>query len=269
VSRFEVVGNPVSHSKSPIIHQAFARQTGIELDYSAMELAEPDFESGVQEFFAAGGKGLNVTVPFKERAFRLARSYSPLTAMAKAANTLFLDAAGEIAADNTDGKGLLMDLAHHDISLTNKRVLVIGAGGAVRGVLAAMVDTALDDLVIVNRTPERARQLATEFGSVLPMQVLLFEELGKTNFDVIINGTSLSLVGELPPLSNLVLGPNCCCYDMMYADKPTVFQTWALEAGAGLALDGLGMLVEQAAESFAIWHGVRPETKEVISHLRS
>jgi shikimate dehydrogenase len=269
MSQYAVVGNPVKHSKSPRIHSLFASQTGMDLTYTAIQLKPENFEAGVRKFFADGGAGLNVTVPFKEKAFLLADSCSERASLAQAVNTLCVDGDGALIGDNTDGVGLVRDIkGNHQFEIRQRRILLLGAGGAVRGALSALVAEDPAEITIANRTPGKALQLKAEFGHLADLTAVGFEELDATAFDLVINGTSLGLEGKLPPISKAVISSACCCYDMVYADSDTVFVRWARDNGAVLALDGLGMLVEQAAESFAIWHGLRPQTLSVISQLR-
>ena len=269
MSQYAVVGNPVKHSKSPRIHSLFASQTGMDLAYTAIQLKPENFEAGVRKFFADGGAGLNVTVPFKEKAFLLADSCSERASLAQAVNTLCVDGDGALIGDNTDGVGLVRDIkGNHQFEIRQRRILLLGAGGAVRGALSALVAEDPAEITIANRTPGKALQLKAEFGHLADLTAVGFGELDATAFDLVINGTSLGLEGKLPPISKAVISSACWCYDMVYADSDTVFVRWARDNGAVLALDGLGMLVEQAAESFAIWHGLRPQTLSVISQLR-
>ena len=269
MSQYAVVGNPVKHSKSPRIHSLFASQTGMDLAYTAIQLKPENFEAGGRKFFADGGAGLNVTVPFKEKAFLLADSCSERASLAQAVNTLCVDGDGALIGDNTDGVGLVRDIkGNHQFQIRQRRILLLGAGGAVRGALSALVAEDPAEITIANRTPGKALQLKAEFGHLADLTAVGFGELDATAFDLVINGTSLGLEGKLPPISKAVISSACCCYDMVYADSDTVFVRWARDNGAVLALDGLGMLVEQAAESFAIWHGLRPQTLSVISQLR-
>lgn len=270
MDRYAVVGNPISHSKSPWIHARFAEQTGEALTYEAL-LAEPDgFADTVRTFQAAGGRGLNVTVPFKQEAYRLADAHSARAGRAKAVNTLRFEADGSRFGDNTDGVGLVRDLSlNHGASLTGSRVLVLGAGGAVRGVLAPLLAEGPAAVLIANRTAERAVALARELADLGPLSGGGYDALAGRRFDLIINGTSASLAGELPPLPPACLDEGAWCYDMAYGDGPTPFQAWARRNHAVKALDGLGMLVEQAAEAFYLWRGKRPRTGPVIEALRS
>lgn len=268
--RYAVFGNPIAHSKSPQIHARFAEQTGQALVYSAELIAADDFEAAVERFLQGDGKGLNITVPFKERAWALAQWRSERAERAGAVNTLYRLDDGRLAGDNTDGIGLVRDLTvNHGIALQGARVLVLGAGGAVRGVLQPLLAAGVASVLIANRTPARAETLAAQFAELGPVQGCGFEQLPATAFDLIINGTSASLQGALPPLPAALVAPTTACYDMMYGAEPTPFCRWAQAQGAAAALDGLGMLVEQAAESFRIWRGVQPNTAPVIAALRA
>jgi len=269
MSRYAVLGSPVAHSKSPIIHSMFAKQTEQDVQYEAIQVEANEFDSFVLNFFASGGQGLNITVPHKERAFALASKLEPRAARAGAVNTLFQNNAKELCGDNTDGPGLVRDLkANHGISILGKNVLIVGAGGAARGALASLVEAKPGTITIVNRTLKNANVLQQAFVNEFDISVAEFDTL-EGNFDLIINGTSLSLDDEIPPLSSSHLSKSCCCYDMMYKNEDTSFVQWAKKNGAIMAVDGLGMLVEQAAESFFCWRGVRPETGSVITHLKN
>ena len=268
MDRYAVFGNPIAHSKSPTIHRMFAEQTGQRLRYERIEAPLDDFPGAVGRFRAEGGRGANVTVPFKEQACRLAERLSDRARLAGAVNTLLLDAG--IEGDNTDGVGLVRDLVHNlGVALAGRRVLVLGAGGAARGILPALAPTAPAELVLANRTAQRAQALARELAEAGPIRWLGLEALAGNPFDVVINATAAGLRGELPALPRDLLAPGAACYDLVYADRPTAFVEWARAHGAGLASDGLGMLVEQAAESFFLWRGVRPDTAPVIAALRS
>lgn len=270
LDRYSVFGNPVKHSRSPWIHARFAQQTGQQLVYTAEEIPLDDFDSRVKSFFAAGGKGLNVTVPFKENAWALAEVRSLAAQMAGAVNTLYQNSKGQLLGDNTDGIGMLRDIVfNHGGSIAGKQVLIVGAGGAVRGVLPKLIEEKPARISIVNRTASRARTLVELFSSTSQMQALEFDQLQGFNFDLIINGTSAGLARELPPLPGSIAGPETWCYDMIYGQGDTLFQAWAKNHGAFKALNGVGMLVEQAAESFYLWRGVRPETSNVIAALRT
>jgi shikimate dehydrogenase len=265
---YAVVGHPISHSKSPRIHALFAAQTGERIDYTGIQAPLNGFRETVQGFFERGGKGLNVTLPFKEEAWALAKERTERAQVAGAVNTLYRDEQGEIRGDNTDGAGLVRDLIiNHEVELTNRRVLILGAGGAVRGVLVPLLASRPAQVVIANRTPQKARALAQQVEGRVMVQGCGFEDIHDA-YDVIINGTSASLQGDLPPLSPSIFHDASVSYDMMYGPDATPFNQWAQACGARLTLDGLGMLVEQAAESFLRWRGVRPDTGPVIAELR-
>lgn len=269
VDRYAVMGHPISHSKSPLIHTRFAQQTGQSIEYTAIHVDPGGFEQAVGNFRASGGKGLNITVPFKEEAWALATERSDRADLAGAANTLkFID--NKIVGDNTDGVGLVADLTiNHQCDLKDKRILLLGAGGAARGVLAPLLAQQPAVIVIGNRTPDRAVGLAEIFSAHGNISGCGFSAVQGQKFDIVINATAASLQGEVPPLPDDILNENAVCYDMMYGAEPTVFMKWASEHGAEKVLDGLGMLVEQAAESFYIWRGIRPETRPVIQAIRN
>lgn len=267
MDRYGVFGNPIGHSKSPQIHRLFAEQTGQALSYEPLLAPLDDFPVFARDFFLQG-LGANVTVPFKEQAFRLADQLSERAQRAGAVNTLKKLEDGTLLGDNTDGLGLVRDLLDNaGVTLQGKRILLLGAGGAVRGVLEPLLAQHPADLVIANRTLSKAEQLAGEFAELGPVSACAFDEL-HAPFDVIINGTSASLGGERPPLANsLVRSGTTLCYDMMYGAEPTPFCQWAANLGA-LTRDGLGMLVEQAAAAFELWRGVRPDSAPVLAQLR-
>ena len=270
--RYAVVGNPIAHSRSPQIHAAFAQQLGRRIDYRAELVSQDEFERWVAHFFAQGGLGLNVTLPFKTRAFELADVVSFRAQCAGAANFLMRDDDGQIVADNTDGKGLVSDMtAGAGWSLAGARILLIGAGGAVRGVIPALLEAGPKNILIVNRTAERAERLADEWRALgAPVHGAGLESAVSCVWDVVINGTSTGLSGGMPTLpETLEMHPGCCCYDMAYGDQPTPFLLWSTEQGAAATRDGLGMLVEQAAESFYLWMGDYPDTRPVIDLLRA
>jgi shikimate dehydrogenase len=267
--RYALMGHPVSHSKSPRIHSWFAEQTGQSLSYHAMDVEPGHFAREVRDFFAAGGAGLNVTVPYKEEAWQLAEVRSEMAETAGAVNVLFRNEHGQLCGDNTDGIGLVRDLVDNNAgTITGRRLLILGAGGAVRGALAALVAQRPACVVIANRTLAKAEQLAQLFHDKAEISATTYEALSQP-FDLIINGTSAGLHGQMPALPADVLGADTWCYDMMYSEKGTVFQHWAEHHGAAVALDGTGMLVEQAAEAFHIWRGVRPLTAPVLEKLRA
>ena len=265
--QYAVIGNPIEHSKSPLIHAAFARQTGQDLEYGRILGALDDFAGDVQRFVAAGGRGLNVTVPFKEQAFELATVLSERARRAGAVNTLSFDA-GQACGDNTDGAGLVRDLGcNQRFNLGGSRILLLGAGGASRGVLFPLLDERPAAIVIANRTAAKGHDLAA-LADDARVSACGLDELEGRQFDLIVNGTAAGLSGEVPRIPDDCLAAGGWTYDMMYASEPTAFVRWGRERGAVRALDGLGMLVEQAAESFYIWRGVMPDTGPVIDMLR-
>lgn len=269
IDRYAVFGNPVAHSKSPQIHKLFAQQTDQSLIYTAELVEIGQFDQAVKTFIKNNGKGLNITVPFKEDAWCCATQLSERARRAGAVNTLILRADGTLFGDTTDGTGLVRDLVqNHDIQLTNKDILIIGAGGAVRGVLESILEQKPASLVIANRTKQKALQLAEDFSELGNVSGCGLDEINDSRFDIVINGTSASLKGDLPPLPDSIFREASCSYDMMYAAQPTPFMSWSKDNGAKNIFDGLGMLVEQAAESFYLWRGVKPETAPVIEHVR-
>ena len=268
MARYAVIGTPIAQSKSPAIHRMFAEQTKQDMQYEAIEVAADNFDFFVLDFFANGGDGLNVTVPHKERAYRIANQLEPLAEQAGAVNTLFQSAEGTLCGDNTDGIGLVRDIqTNNGIAIKNKNLLVIGAGGAVRGALVCLIEEKPATITLVNRTKEKAKKMRELFSAKQNIEVASFENL-QGEFDLIINGTSLSLSGEVPAITPDQVGTDCSCYDMMYGNEDTAFVSWAKNNGAANAIDGLGMLVEQAAESFFRWRGVRPDTSPVTNALR-
>ncbi|QTP60450.1 shikimate dehydrogenase [Billgrantia antri] len=264
--RYCVFGNPISHSKSPTIHAAFAAQTGETIDYTAIAAPLDDFAGAWRRFTAEGGRGANVTVPFKEEAFRLCDTLSRRAQRAGAVNTLLLGKNGQTYGDTTDGIGLVRDLERHAVTLAGARLLVLGAGGAVRGVLEPLLAAKPASLFVANRTAEKAEALASDFRDLGAISGGGFDSISGP-FDLVINGTSASLAGDLPPLPDDLFVGGATAYDMMYGAEPTVFLQWAGERGAR-GVDGLGMLVEQAAESFFQWRGKRPDTAPVLEMLR-
>ncbi|WP_151635744.1 shikimate dehydrogenase [Noviherbaspirillum aerium] len=265
--RYGVIGNPVAHSKSPDIHAAFARQTEQALTYERLLAPLDGFASTVRALIEQGFKGANVTVPFKLEAFALAGALSERAEAAGAVNTLKFDG-GAIVGDNTDGMGLVTDIvANAGVAMRGKRILLMGAGGAARGVVLPILAQAPEQLVIANRTASKAKELAERFSGKGAIAACDFESL-QDSFDVVINATSASLSSDLPPLPARAFAEGCLAYDMMYGPAPTVFMEFARQHGAATR-DGLGMLVEQAAESFHLWRGVRPATRTVYDDLRS
>jgi shikimate dehydrogenase len=267
--RYCVIGNPVAHSKSPAIHAAFAAQTGQQLVYERCLAPLDGFAATVRQLVASGYRGANVTVPFKLEAAALADTLTARARAAGAVNTLSFTASG-IAGDNTDGAGLVNDIVHNaGVAIAGGRVLLLGAGGAARGVILPLLEQGPRQLVIANRTAGTARLLATSFaaGSAAPVSACGFAAL-EGRFDIVVNATSASLAGALPPVPGTVFGPGTLALDMMYAADPTPFMQFAADHGA-TARDGLGMLVEQAAEAFLVWRGVRPQTAALLAQMRA
>ncbi len=268
--QYAVFGNPIEHSKSPSIHQAFAENTGQNMQYTKQCIDIDGFVEAADTFFAGKGKGLNITVPFKLDAYAYANQLSKRARQAGAVNTLIKQNDGSILGDNTDGYGIMLDIQtnlHWDVK--GKTVVILGAGGAVRGILGPLLVAQPAKVFIANRTVEKALQLAQAFSREGNIEGLGFEQLPHHAADIIINGTSASLAGDLPPVPEAIIGENTQCYDMMYGKKATVFMQWANNLGAKSSADGLGMLVGQAAESFRCWRGVLPGTQAVIQHIRA
>ena len=267
LARFAVMGYPVSHSLSPVIHHLFAEQTGCQLIYEKIQIDLPRFEQQVGEFFSDGGKGLNITLPCKQRAFAMNVEVSARCAKARAANTLWMQA-GHLHADNTDGVGFLRDITRY-VHLAGTRILLLGAGGAARGILGPLLEANPAQVTIVNRTPEKAQALLLDFpqaNSCTYANLPAFIERGL--FDIVINATSANFDVQNMTLPEALLMAKPFCYDLSYhMNEATAFVAWACGLGC-VAIDGLGMLVEQAAEAFFIWHGVMPDTAPVLSLLR-
>ena len=266
--KYAVIGNPISHSKSPQIHRLFADQTQQDLSYETRELPLADLKEGLELLQAEGFKGINVTVPFKEQVWQALTHKSAAARLAGAVNTITFNTDGTLYGDNTDGMGLCRDLTHnHDVTLTGKRILLLGAGGAARGVIQPLLLHQPALLHIANRTIEKARVLTQIFTQIGTISGGGFDEL-TGQFDVIINATAASLQGEVPPLPDDILTAGGVCYDMMYSNTDTAFIMWAKAHHAVKSIDGLGMLIEQAAEAFTIWRGVRPDTAAASAALR-
>lgn len=273
--RYAVIGFPIGHSQSPLIHRLFARQTGENIAYTRLEARPVEFKRTVQEFTDGGGSGLNVTVPHKRAAFDLADELGPEARRAGAVNTLSFAADGRVRGDNTDGIGFRRDVErNHGLDLHGKRMLILGAGGAAMGVLAALSDAGIRQLVVANRTVSKATDLLAALSApanffACPLAALADQE----SFDVVVNATSLGLHAVDLPFPPSCLGPDTFAYDLVYGVEPTPFVHWATRHGAGTAVQGWGMLVEQAAESFVIWRGIRPDTapvlKRVVARLRA
>ena len=268
--RYAVIGYPISHSWSPFIHGMFAQQTNQDISYSRLEAAPEAFERQVGAFFQTGGKGLNVTVPHKQVAAFVARYRTPRAEIAGAVNTLIMQPDG-VHGDNTDGAGLVTDLTRNlNLALQDTRILVLGAGGAARGVLGPLLAAAPEYVEIANRNSQRALDLANEFSTLGNVRGCSFDAISEDReFDLILNATSASLQDLVPPVPRAVIAPTTLCYDMAYGKGDTPFTRWAKSVGAGRAENGWGMLVEQAAESFYLWRGVRPDTKPVLEAVRA
>ncbi|MHB8475196.1 MAG: shikimate dehydrogenase [Steroidobacteraceae bacterium] len=266
--QYGVVGHPVSHSWSPFIHGMFAKATAQNLVYRLFDISPDDFRREALRLFASGVRGLNVTLPHKQAAAELVNELTPRAERAQAVNTIAFFKDTSLLGDNTDGLGLMADLERNlGISLANKRVLILGAGGAVRGVLGPLLERDLKELVIANRTPDRARKLAAEFADLGLISACGFAEIEGPPYDLIVNATSASLRGEMPNLPVGLVGEETVCYDMAYGRGHTPFTLWAKSLHAGRTTKGWGMLVEQAAESFLLWRGIRPDTQPVLQAL--
>jgi shikimate dehydrogenase len=265
--RYAVIGHPIEHSRSPHIHTVFAEQTGQALTYERLPAAPDAFVATVDRFFADGGAGLNVTLPFKAEAAAHADALTERAARAGAVNTLMRRADGSLLGDNTDGIGLLRDLGAHLAAVEGARILILGAGGAVRGVVPILLGQAPATLCVANRTAARAQAIAADFSDLGPVTGCGLAEL-EPGWDIVINAISAGLSGDMPDIPAVVLDNGPAAYDMIYAETATPFLRWAAEQGVARRRDGFGMLVEQAAESFHLWRGVRPRTDDVIARLR-
>ena len=270
-SQFAVFGHPVAHSLSPRIHRDFARQFGIALEYRTIDAAPEAFAEAVHAFFAAGGAGANVTLPHKGAAFALADERSEAATRAGTANVLTRLPGGQLAAHNTDGAGLVRDLAErHRVDLRGHDALLLGAGGAARAAAWALLDAGVQTLTIVNRTPETADALADAIGEPTRAHARCWDDLATLgSYGLIVNATSAGVLGGGLKLPTSLVGAHALCYDLAYGTAAIPFLAWAQAAGARHAWDGLGMLVEQAAEAFALWHGQRPDTGPVYASLRA
>ena len=264
---YVVFGNPIKQSRSPFIHRLFAQQTGQHLSYEAVEAPVFDFAGSVQAFVSQGGKGANVTVPFKEQAFKLCDSLSERATKAGAVNTLVVSPEGKLHGDNTDGAGLVKDLLANKVKIKNAKVLLIGAGGAARGVMLPLLEQKPASLTIANRTKSKAEALIEQFNH--PALTACAMDALQGPFDLIINSTSAGLSGEVPAIGEHCINSKTVCYDMVYLREETAFNRWSREQGAAKTIDGLGMLVGQAAESFRLWRGVKPDAAPVLAALRA
>jgi shikimate dehydrogenase len=266
--QYGVVGHPVDHSWSPFIHGMFAKATAQNLVYRLFDVVPENFRRESLRLFANGVRGLNVTLPHKQAAAELVNELTPRAERAQAVNTIAFFEDTSLLGDNTDGLGLTADLERNlGITLAGKRVLILGAGGAVRGVLGPLLERELAEVVIANRTPERARKLATEFADMGQISGCGFAEIATPPYDLIINATAANLSGEMPDVPKGLVGEETICYDMAYGRGQTPFTSWAKSLHAARTTKGWGMLVEQAAESFLLWRGIRPDTRPVLQAL--
>ncbi len=268
VDRYGVMGYPVSHSRSPVIHRLFALQTNQDLQYELLQVAPSKLETAIKQFQRTGGKGLNITVPHKSEVTRLVDHLSERANSAGAVNTLvFRD--NDIVGDNTDGIGLMRDLlVNLNLNLTDKNILILGAGGATRGIVAPLLDAEPKSITIANRTLSKARLLAEHFSAMGPVTACRFKEVRpSTSYDFVINATSAGVKGETPPYPDAAITDRTYCYDLSYGLSATPFSSWAARKGAAHSVMGWGMLVEQAAESFLLWRGVRPDTHKVLKQI--
>lgn len=266
MDRYAVFGNPIGHSKSPLIHAQFAAAFGEQLQYDAILAPLDGFADSWHSFVANGGKGGNVTVPFKEQAYLLAEQLSVRAKQAGAVNTLYIDSAGKLCGDNTDGAGLVADLNRLDVSLADQSILLLGAGGASRGAIGPLLDAGVKQLVLANRTISKAHAIAANFDQ--RVQACGYTDIPVQPYQLVLNATSSGLNGERPAIATFYMQHCQLAYDMLYGAEPTPFLHWAKAAGVPQQADGLGMLVEQAAEAFYIWRGKRPETKDVLALLK-
>lgn len=265
---YGVFGHPIGYSLSPFIHAMFARETGQQMSYRPFDVPPEDFTERAREFFTQGGRGLNITQPHKLAAIEAAHDLTPRATHAGAVNTLALQG-NRLLGDNTDGAGLVQDLCRNQgVVLAKRRLLILGAGGATRGILAPLLEQGPEIVVIANRTAERAEALAAAFSELGTTHGVGFEDIAGEPFDVVINATSASLSGDMPPVPQSAVGPQTICYDLAYGKAATPFVKWSQAAGCARAMQGIGMLVEQAAESFYLWRGVRPPTAHVLTVLR-
>ncbi len=270
IDRYAVFGHPIGHSKSPLIHRLFAEQTRQALEYVAQDVPAEDFSRALAAFLAQDGRGLNCTVPLKELAFQHVDQLTERARSSQAVNTIVVQDDGSLLGDNTDGIGLVKDLVcNHRIRLSDARILILGAGGAARGIIQPIIEQSPNTLCIANRTVSKAQNLAREFSADLPLHARGYDELAGLEFDIVLNATSASLSNQLPPLPDNLVAKTGCCYDLAYGDEDTAFVKWAKNQQITHCLDGLGMLVEQAAEAFFQWRHIRPDTETVILQLNA
>ena len=269
IDRYGVIGYPVSHSRSPVIHRLFALQTGQDIQYELLQVAPEKLEQAIRQFQRTNGKGLNVTAPHKRAVCKLCDQMSERASTAGAVNTMAFRE-GEVFGDNTDGIGLLRDLAVNlGVNIEGARVLILGAGGATRGILGPLLEMQPRALVVANRTIDKAMKLVERFNPQRNVSVCGFDSVPQDeSYDLVINATSAGLSGDTPPYPTEAISNNTFCYDLSYGLKPTPFSVWARDHGAMQSVMGWGMLVEQAAESFKIWRGVRPDTEPVLKQIK-
>lgn len=268
IDRYAVIGHPIAHSRSPVIHKLFAEQTGQNISYTAIDVPPSDLGPALKKFFATGGRGLNVTVPHKTQVMSLMDTLTPQAKLAGAVNTITLLKNGTLEGDNTDGIGLIADLRDNlKFELIDSSILILGAGGASRGIVPPLLEQIPAEIIIANRSLDKARGLASAFADLGNLHACSFDDLERRQFHLIINATSAGLHGEVPPFPASIIRPDTVCYDLSYSMRDTPFIAWAKQHGCRRAYQGWGMLVEQAAESFAIWRGVRPETARVRKQL--
>ncbi len=267
--RYAVIGNPITHSKSPEIHHLFADQTGEHIHYEKIFAEENSFTEVATEFFNSGGKGLNVTVPFKTDAFKFVDEHTEYAKHAGAVNTIILQENGRYLGANTDGIGLLRDLKKTiHLQLLNKDILIIGAGGATQGIVEPLLKENPAELIIANRTLHKAQLLAENFKSIGKIQPCAIDQIPTRPFDLVIHATSAALHSSELQLPSEIISPQTCCYDLVYSDNDTAFMQWSKACGAEKVVDGFGMLLEQAAESFYLWRGKRPDTTMALNYFR-
>ncbi|MGH8497022.1 MAG: shikimate dehydrogenase [Gammaproteobacteria bacterium] len=270
MDRYAVIGSPVAHSYSPIIHAQFAAQTGQRLIYERIEAPRGDFAQRIGEFFGGCGRGLNVTRPHKIEAFRVSGETTPRASLAGAVNTLTATGDGRLQGDNTDGAGLVTDLLRNrKVTIDGRRLLVLGAGGAARGIAGPLLAERPSELVIANRNAKKAVELAARFAGHGVIRGCGYDALAGESFDTVINTTAASVAEDVPPVPMSALREDTLCYDLAYGQKPTPFTEWARERRMRRICKGWGMLVEQAAESFFVWRGVRPDTVPVLEKLEA
>ena len=268
IDQYGVVGHPITHSRSPFIHGMFAKQTNQSMVYRRYDVPPEEFREWVHAFFGNGGRGLNVTIPHKVVAADIADELTPRALRAGAVNTVAVQRDRRILGDNTDGIGLVRDLTENlGLTITRRRILIIGAGGATRGIIAPLLTLEPIEIVVANRAADRAQALVSQFEDLGAIRGCGFSDLSVGTFDIVINATSASLTGEVPNIPPDVISATTACYDMAYAKTETPFTRWALDLGCASATQGWGMLVEQAAETFCLWRGVRPETAPVLAAL--